>query len=249
MVRRFVKINDNLYRGSQPSVKDVVNLHKIFNIKKIVSLDESAGERINRICKLLNIEHIVIPINRTKIEPLVKLLSYDLYNLLMENGPTFVHCIEGKDRTGMVIAMFKCKYMDWSFKEAIEEARSLGFGIGLDPSVTKTYEKVICMFCKKNDHSNKDNNNANIIENMRDDQIDREVNMPSFAPFMDSSRQYPHNHVYDYKYDVYPTRENRDMKIDPENKKNNSIPLVGLYDNDAGIKGVGPVENGGGFVN
>jgi hypothetical protein len=98
VIRRFIKITNNLYRGSAPTVQDVKDLHNKFGIRKIVSLDAMAGHKINRICKLLGIEHIIIPIDMVHLEPIAKLLSYNLYDLLIEGGPTFVHCIEGKDR-------------------------------------------------------------------------------------------------------------------------------------------------------
>ena len=51
MIRRFTKINDNLYRGGKPSVKDVIDLRNKYNIQKIISLDEKCGNEIKDICK------------------------------------------------------------------------------------------------------------------------------------------------------------------------------------------------------
>lgn len=255
MIKRFIKVTNQLYRGSAPSVHDVKELHDKFGIKKIVSLDASAGHRINRICKLLGIHHIIIPIDMVHLEPIAKLLSYNLYDLLIEGGPTFVHCIEGKDRTGMVIAMFKCQYMDWNCHDAINEAKKLGFGIGLDPKVIKFYEKIVCMSCSdKHDHANLrhiDESNADIAGNSRDEArtyID-EANVKSFAPYLDPDGQY----TYPYDYNQFPTRDNVESSKTPLEDKSmsdgTSVPQVGIYDNDAGIKGIGPVDNGGGFVN
>ena len=254
MIKRFIKVNDNLYRGSAPTVEDVINLHKHFNIQKIVSLDAMAGAKINRIAKLLNIDHIIIPIDNDKIEPIVKLTSYNLYDLLIKNGPTYVHCLEGKDRTGTVIAMFKCKFMHVSCNEAINEAKLIGFGIGLLPQVKKFYEKIIRLYCECEDDA--DENNADIVDNTRAPNSDwrgsvlDEADMKSFAPFFDTTRQYPYNSVYDYKYDQYPTRDNVDLEKITENPgRETDVPLVGLYDNDSGMKGIGPVDMGGGWVN
>lgn len=257
MISRFIKVTNNIYRGSAPSVEDVKMLHRDLNIKKIISLDAAAGLRINRICKLLNIQHIIIPINLADMTAIAHLLSYNLYDLLNDGGPTFVHCLHGKDRTGMVIAMFKCQYMDWSCHDAIAEAKKLGFGVGLNPKVTKFYEKVICKSCEdKHDHANIqhiDKSNADIAENSREDNVTVFEGAPkSFAPYLTETRQYPYDSVYDYAYDQYPTRNNVELKQnvnENEPSQGDSAPLVGLYDNDSGIKGVGPVENGGGFVN
>lgn len=254
MIKRFIKVTNGLYRGSAPSPDDVKNLFDKFGIRKIVSLDAVTGQRIDRICKLLGIEHIIIPIDMNHIEPIAQLLGHDIYDLLITDGPTFVHCQEGKDRTGMVIAIFKCQYMDWDCKKAIKEAKSIGFGIGLPQKTVKFYEKIICMNCnQKHDHVNLkhiDNGNADITDNARDESLTYidEANVKSFAPYLDPDRKYE----YDYKYDQYPTRENVILNVNPNDKTEsvgNGVPQVGLYDNDAGIKGVGPVENGGGFVN
>jgi Tyrosine phosphatase family len=251
MIKRFIKVNDNLYRGSAPSVKDVVELHQNFNINKIISLDETAGKHINRIAKLLNIEHIIIPLDSDKIEPVIKLLSYNLYDLLMKNGPTYVHCIEGKDRTGTLIAMFKCKFMHFSCKKAIDEAELIGFGAGLHSKVKKFYEKIIRLYCE----CGEDENNADIVDHTRETYTDWRgsildaANMSSFAPYLDVSRQYPYNPTYDYSYDQYPTRNNYDLEKVKENEgRGMDVPQVGLYDNDE-FKSVGPVDLGNGFVN
>lgn len=256
MIKRFIKINNALYRGGAPTPEDVRELSKNYGIKKIVSLDKDAGKRIDRICKLLNITHITIPIDMTHLGPLFELVNLDLHNLLIEGGPTFVHCQEGKDRTGMVCAMYKCKYLNWSCDRALTEAKKLGFGHGLDPKVVKLFEKIVCMNCQdEHDHCNSlhiDKNNADITGNSREEAqvyLD-EANMKSLAPYMDADTRY----IYDYKYDQFPNRENT-WQNDPStyNDKTEStgtdMPQVGTYDNDAGIGGSGPVENGGGFVN
>lgn len=255
MIKRLIKINNNLYRGSAPSPKDVIALYKHFGIRKIVSLDGAAGHTIDKICKMLGIEHIIIPIDEIKPEPLIKLFSYDLYDLLMSGGPTFVHCMEGKDRTGMVIAMFKCKYMDVPCKDAINEAEKIGFGIGVRPTVIRAYKAIICAYCNDKEccTHKEDINDIDIADNARhhgdfmDGVIDA-ATMQSFAPFMDTGRQYPYySQIYNYWYDQYPTRNNRDLKPEFDlEEKEDQVPMVGVFDSPA--RSVGPVDNGGGFV-
>ena len=46
----------------------------------------------------------------------------EVKKLFLENGPTFVHCYHGKDRTGLMVAIIKCKYLGVSADEAIKEA-------------------------------------------------------------------------------------------------------------------------------
>lgn len=258
MITRFVEVTNGLYRGSGPSTKDVIALYKEYGIRKIISLDEEYGKKINKVCKLLNIKHIIIPIDGKKPKPLAKLFSYDLYDLLMKDGPTYVHCIHGKDRTGLVIALFQCKYLGMSCEDAIHQAISLGFGVGLDKSLIKFYEKLICQACRvKHTHTcqhHKDVNDADIVENthVHDDfagSVIDNATMQSFAPYMDGSKQYPYSPQYGYQYEQWPTRENRNTTVqDQIEGLEDAIPQVGLFDYNEGIRGAGPIDNGGGFT-
>lgn len=259
MISRFIEVVPNkLYRGSAPSNKDVISLYKDYGIRKIISLDEEYGKKINKICKLLNIEHIIIPLDRAKPKPLAKLFSYDLYDLLMKNGPTYVHCIHGKDRTSLVIGMFQCKYLRVSCEDVIHEAISLGFGIGLDKNIIKLYEKLICQACRiKHTHicqHHQDSNSADIVDNTRshDDfagSVLDNATMQSWAPFLEGSNQYPYSPQYNYQYQQYPTRENQDMHLyDSIKPLSDTIPQIGIYDSNEGIRGAGPIDNGGGFT-
>ena len=142
MIHRLRKVTKGLYRGSAPSATDVLRLKNEFGINKIVSLDRLAGNRINRPCKILGIKHIILPIDIDNLnESLINFLKHDIKDLLLSDGPTYVHCAEGKDRTGLAVALLQCKYFGKNPEDAIEEAKSLGFGLRVDPKVIHTFEK------------------------------------------------------------------------------------------------------------
>src|SRR5574338_821203 len=106
MIHKLRKITDGVYRGSAPSPADVKQLHDNLGIKKIVSLDYEDGKRIDRTCKLLGIKHIMAPIDHGNLKAtLIDLFKHDLKDLLTKDGPTFLHCHAGKDRTGFVAAL------------------------------------------------------------------------------------------------------------------------------------------------
>lgn len=249
MIQRFRKITKDLYRGSSPSPKDVLRLKNELGIKKIISLDEDSGERISRTCKLLDINQVKIYLDGSR-QTLLELLNNNIKSLLLDGGPTFIHCQAGKDRTGLLSALFKCKYMGVSSEDAIEEAKSLGFGLGIDPKVIKLYEQVI-KACKPE----VDTNSADIVSNEREyigdsrDSFLDEGHQGSFAPYLSKTRQDPMDPVYNYINDQSPTRQNyQDYKsIKEHNQEKDVVPLVGVFNNDAGARGFGPTENYGGF--
>ncbi len=243
-------VSGKLFRGGQPSIDDVISLKKNFNINKIISLDEMAGSHIDEICKSLHINHVMIPIDGTR-QSLLNLFKYDLKDLLLNGCPTFVHCQAGKDRTGLLIALFKCKYMGMNPEDAIKEARSLGLGLDIDPKITNLFEKLI-RDCAT---SSGDINNADIVSNEREYISDNrsspldEARQQSFAPMMSTTRQYPYDYVYNEINNQSGSRGDSKINYNKNiNKRNNAEPLVGQYNNAAGTFGVGPVFPAGGFI-
>jgi len=246
MIYRFIKVVDGLYRGSAPSIKDVKVLKDKFNINKIISLDEESGEKISRACEILGIKQVKIYLDGTR-KSLFKLLSKNLKNLLLDDGPTFVHCQAGKDRTGLLIALFKCKYLEEDPEQALEEAKKLGFGIGLDPKVVDLYTNLI-LNCKptKEDRDSIVSNTREYKSDTRSSFLD-EANQGSFSPYLSETRQYPADGVYNFLNEQSPTRENYNQYKNVGIVEKDVIPQVGVYNSDAGGRSFGPVENAGGF--
>lgn len=253
-IQRFLKIAPKLYRGSAPSPKDVASLQKKLGVKKIVSLDQQTGEVIDRACKLLGIKHIKIYMSpeHSGRAGLIRLLSHNLKETFLEGGPVFIHCREGKDRTGLVSAILQCKYLGIKPEKAIREAKSLGFGIGVDPKTVALYEKII-QNCKP--EKNVDKNHADIVSNERQyigdnrDSFLDEVHRGDFSIPLDYTKQFPMDIVYNNDERSL-TRENfpDEATFKESNDPGSEIPDVGTYNNDSGSYGSGFVLNPGGFI-
>lgn len=254
MIKRFLKVTDGLYRGGAPSVNDVINLKKHFKINKIVSFDRHAGHKINDICNNLNIKHIMVPLDGSR-KSLLGLFHHNIYDLLMNDGPTFIHCVEGKDRSGFIIALFKCLYMNYSYQDAIKEAKDLGFGIGAPPFIIKKFEQILKDICNKKDENNLNDNSIvsnersyKDIDDGRGSYLDQ-ATQGSFSPLLSKTRQYPYDDVYNTLYEQSPTRNNYKSVLNPyEEIVKEEIPLVGQYNNSGVSIGFGPVLNPGGFI-
>jgi hypothetical protein len=261
MIQRFRKVSEGLYRGSAPTPKDVEWLKENLGIRKIVSLDSNAAHKITRTAQLLGIEHVILPIQMHRpIKSLLHLFQFNFQSLFLDGGPVFVHCLAGKDRTGLVIGLLETKYFGKDPANAIEEQKSLGFGLGEDPKVIGMFERLI-MGCKpekfKPQHKDQDKNNADIVSNEREyigdnrDSFLDEGHQGSFAPYLSVTKQNPMDSVYNFVMEQSPTRENYQSyksikEHDP--KEEDVVPMVGVYNNDAGGRGFGPAENNGGFI-
>ena len=261
MIRRFREVNSNLFRGSAPSIEDVIFLSKKLGIKKIVSLDKQTGDHIDRATKLLGIKHIICPIDINNKATLISFLRKDLYKLLIDGGPTFVHCAQGKDRTGLAIALYRCLYDKWDCKKALKEAYKLGFGIKVNPKIIKLYVNIIKKACNCNENLD-DINHAwegegyDIVSNQREypsDYKDYSLDtweQQSWSPYEDYRvREYPLAGVNVDWPEQYDTRETYGLDDRNNDHQESSIPMVGQWDSSVqGINGAGPSLVGSGFV-
>lgn len=256
MIKNFHIVRENLFRGGEPSFSDVVFLAQDLGIKKIISLDKLSGMMISPICKKFGLEQIIIDIDPSRLNSLKNLLIYNIHKLINPDIPTFVHCRRGKDRSGLFIALTRCLLDKWDCKKALKEAKKLGFGTGLELPIEKFYTKLICRACSS---THQDSNHVyDIVSGMhesdsiyRDEQFDPYY--MSWAPFVDRNyRKFPEAFVDLTLYDEpYSTRENYGLKdINTEEERNNNrIPMVGMYNQNTQITNlIGPSLVGGGFI-
>ncbi len=138
----FSKVSPTLFRSSAPTAEEVIWLNKKMGITRIISLDAASGKKIALACKLLGIEHVMLPIMFEKKSSLIRFLS-EVGDLFDSPKKTLIHCLHGKDRTGMAIGVYRCQEEDWTAKDAIKEASGFGFCVGLDDRVTELYISII----------------------------------------------------------------------------------------------------------
>jgi len=253
MLNNLAFVAPGLYRSAAPSPTDLPLLKKL-GIRKIVSLDKETGQKIARAAKLLDMKHIILPIEIGDRKSLLKFLRQDLFSLLQDEGPVAVSCAAGKDRTGLACALFRCRYQHWPASAAIKEAKSFGFGIGVDPTIIRLYTKLIDDSAKK--HS--DVNDADIVSNEReaasnyDDYEGGNREQSSWSPMGDYRvREYPFTPTdsskdYDEGYDSRQTRGLSDASEDREYEE--GMPQVGQYNNITSLTGAGVSMVGSGYI-
>lgn len=127
-VPNFYKVDNQVYRGAQPTVEGFVNLAKL-GVKTVIDLRElgehsQAGEEA--IVKAQGMQYLSIPLKKMGT-PAAETMSRIL-GLLNDSsaGPVFVHCKRGADRTGAVIACYRISHDSWNNAQALSEARDDG---------------------------------------------------------------------------------------------------------------------------
>lgn len=123
----FGRVNERLYRGGQPRQGGIPKLAAL-GVNTIINLrdnDERAIEEAEA-AKAAGLRYFNVPFNRlgrpsdSQIDEVLSLID------AKENGVVFVHCNQGWDRTGTVIAVYRISRDGWTDKEAKKEARSFG---------------------------------------------------------------------------------------------------------------------------
>ncbi len=122
-IGNFEQINQGVLRGAAPSDQDIRALASS-GVRTIVNLrmGGAASAREERLAKELGVEYIHVPMGFSK--PSSDKLKTVLQTLVdKEKQPVFVHCRQGADRTGIVIAMYRMLVDRWDFDAAYIEMR------------------------------------------------------------------------------------------------------------------------------
>jgi len=127
-LRNFQKVDDHVYRGAQPTESGFQEIARM-GIKTVIDLrdiGEHSQADEQKIVSSLGMRYVSIPMHglSTPNSDLVAKVQA-LFNDT-SNGPVFVHCKRGADRTGMVVAVYRISHDQWDNKKALEEAKSYG---------------------------------------------------------------------------------------------------------------------------
>jgi uncharacterized protein (TIGR01244 family) len=127
-VRNFHQVNEHLYRGGQPTEEGFKNLAKL-GVKTVVDLrlmDEHSTSDEKRIVEAAGMRYVNIPMQGV-VTPREESISKALKLMTSQaDGPVFVHCRRGADRTGTVIAVYRMAHDGWKNDQAVHEAKSYG---------------------------------------------------------------------------------------------------------------------------
>lgn len=252
-IYNFRRVEGNIYRGGVPDFDDLKMLHDVYKIKRIISLDESAGGALDQKIKELGMDHMILPINSTStiLSDSIRFLIRNVVRLLEEKQPVFVHCLHGADRTGLVIAMYRVLHDNYSCENALSEARRYQFGMRISPAVQEFYKNILCLMAQKVPVAAADDgmvDDKDIVERERGELTQNKPPafnpQQSFAPFVSQpqyNRRLERSQMLWDMCDAYDIPREEDNLVPPAEE----IPEVGLHSNYGPSRGFGPVENSG----
>ena len=132
-IPRFHQVDDRLYRGSQPDAEGFRHLRDL-GIKTIINLREEkdavrTGEE--KIVESLGMNYVHLPVKDGNFFTWFRRIPDDTvkqFLALVETGqgPFYVHCRRGTDRTGAMVAFYRMTRSGWDAKRATDEANNVG---------------------------------------------------------------------------------------------------------------------------
>jgi protein tyrosine/serine phosphatase len=131
----FAQVNDHIYRGGVPKEEDIFNLKKVFNVKTLISFrgmattfNENAQVAEEKaIADELHLKFVNLPVPFDR--PIPEKMVRQFFDIIdnPQNGPVYVHCTHGRDRTGTMVALYRISHDKISGPQALKEMQSFGF--------------------------------------------------------------------------------------------------------------------------
>ncbi|MFT4843509.1 MAG: tyrosine-protein phosphatase SIW14 [Planctomycetota bacterium] len=121
------RITPELYRGAQPTKAGYTRL-KDMGVKTVISFRRFNDSRAE--VEAAGLEFVRIPIYASigSNPPTDEQLQVFFDTVLdPAKQPVFMHCKHGKDRTGMMAALFRIERQCWTNQEAVDEMQAFGY--------------------------------------------------------------------------------------------------------------------------
>jgi len=113
-----------ILRGAQPKPEGYATL-KAMGVSTVINLRTRHGER--KAVEVAGMRYVEIPMNAMKnVDPAAVRKALSVMTD-PANQPVFVHCAHGKDRTGVVAAVYRMEVDGWSVADAEAEMEAFGF--------------------------------------------------------------------------------------------------------------------------
>ena len=122
-LHNLYKLNDSIYRSEQPDA-DAFHYLSSIGIKTVLDLRDSHSD--TPFFKANSFTYFNVPIitrnfNDSEVVQSLRIIKNS-------PKPILVHCKRGSDRTGLVVAMYRIIFENWSKEKALEEMKNGGYG-------------------------------------------------------------------------------------------------------------------------
>ncbi len=130
-IDNFGRVDEHLYRGAQPEGRDYADLAAL-GVKTVINLTSYDAEPNEKsLTEQAGMRYVQIPMTG-HVPPTTAQIAQFLG--IVNNAasqPVFVHCVEGKHRTGVMTAAYRMATDGWTPDQAFKEMKQYKFGFDL----------------------------------------------------------------------------------------------------------------------
>ncbi len=125
-VENFHRVNGHVFRGAQPTRQGWVSLSKL-GVKTVIDLRrpvEHSTKKEQLEVEAAGMHYINFPMNgfdTPNYDQIAKVLAS-----IGDQDTVFIHCRQGRDRTGTVVAAYRMSHDRWDMPKALDEASTCG---------------------------------------------------------------------------------------------------------------------------
>lgn len=125
-ISNFGKVNDHLYRGSQPKGRQYQELRAI-GVKTVVDLRADAQGNARAEAERAGLRYISLPLDDKRYPQADAATRFMEIVNNQENWPVYAHCAGGRHRTGAMVAVYRMTADHWTIDQAYDEMKQYDF--------------------------------------------------------------------------------------------------------------------------
>lgn len=122
-LKNFYRLDEKVYRSAQPDRKGFEELKRL-GIRTVLSFRDHHADDRGAKGLGLTLYRVKMEAGEIRDEQVIESLRI----IRTAKGPIVIHCWHGSDRTGLISAMYRILFQNWSKEEAIEELIKGGYG-------------------------------------------------------------------------------------------------------------------------
>jgi len=117
-IDNFDQVSPTLFRGAQPDDAGMATL-AAHHVQTVINLRDSDDAHEAQMVQDAGMTYVHLPLDAesvtvTDAEKILDLIS-------AAKGPVFVHCMVGRDRTGLAVAAYRVRVQGWTKEAAIKD--------------------------------------------------------------------------------------------------------------------------------
>lgn len=125
-IKNFGKVNDNYYRGSQPSASQFEALKQL-GVKTVIDLRKDRVKNASAWAHAAGLRYVNIPLTTKKAATAEQTTEFLKLVNDPANWPVYVHCKGGRHRTGQMTAILRITNEGWTGDQAYAEMKRYDF--------------------------------------------------------------------------------------------------------------------------